>query len=224
VANLDSFPRPVRMITVTAPGVAGGLPWSTVTPGKVDMAARFRWNRSAPRRWRDMHRLAGQRTRRRGCRLTMLARMWQYQKRGVLHMHVVVACGSPAERRAADIYQAELVRLAGAHGFGWVDRKRDVREAAHAGRYLASYLVGGKNDVRETVREPDVPPLVLYVSRTLTSRTLVTMRTLRLRRLAWVLGHRDEVPWWQVLAALVGLEHGQMPPMQLVGGSALLGP
>jgi hypothetical protein len=217
LANIRAYDQPVSFVTVTAPG-ADVLPWAqgeaahrTVVP-----AYRYRWNRSAPDRWRRLHRLASQRVRRRLGQFRVLAREWEYQRRGVLHMHVVLPMATARDRHAAHLYVAALDELRHAHGFGYVDRGRQTNgrrtlpvippgaAAAYLAKYLAPTSRGGKMALSETVRQPDVPRLVVYVARELTGRTRVTMRSLRRRRLAWVIEQQTGLPWPLALEAALG--------------------
>src|SRR5438105_11100548 len=69
--------------------------------------------------------------------------------------------------------------------------------AAGAARYLCGYLMGRsrkKGTVRDNLGDPRMPRLLVYVARSLTRETLVTMR--RLRYVRWyfaALKHRCEV-------------------------------
>jgi hypothetical protein len=129
----------------------------------------------------------------------MLAWTWEYQRRGALHKHVVVGVGSARELAAAHTYAQALHELAGAHGFGFVDRGRrtggrrclEVINSQRAARYVAKYLSPLGDDhkptLSATVVRPDVPPHTAYVARSLTSETGMTMRYLRWRRKAYVL-------------------------------------
>jgi hypothetical protein len=205
VVNLDlGYDGPVLMATVTAPGrdLLRHDPDGRVSPG-----AAWWWNKNAPRHWRRLHHRAAQETRRSvGRRPTVLAWVWQYQARGVLHKHVVLGIGTPVERAAAHAYVNHLHRLAGDEDFGYVDRgrwdpkrrRRSLREMSgkHAGRYVAKYLVQRRDDggyaVSDTVMHEDVPPLIVYVARTCTERTGCTARALREHR--YLVATGEELP------------------------------
>lgn len=177
------------IVTVTAPG-ADRLP---------DRRAMVDWNLAAPARWRALHRRAREACRRRGSRVTVVSRTWEYQRRGALHVHVVLGVATARELAGAHAYAAELASRRGRHDFGFVDRGRrtggrrclEVIPAQRAARYVAKYLSpldgDGKPTLSETVTRRDVPPHVLYVSRELTALTGVTMRSLRWRRHARML-------------------------------------
>lgn len=169
------------------------------------------------------------RVRRRCGGYRMLARSWEWQLRGVLHAHVVVPCGTPRERRALDVYMAALRELVGLYGFGHelsVERMPAGASAGYLAKYLAPRDGAGKLSLTETVTRADVPRLVVYVSRDLTGRTMVTMRNLRLRRQAWCIARERSLSVLEVLQALLALPVGQPPAWQLLVGQGFdpLGP
>lgn len=184
LANVSHYGGDVVLVTVTAPG-SDRLP---------DRRAMVEWNLSAPERWRRLHSAARQAAIRLGHRVTVVSRTWEYQRRGALHVHVVVGVGTARELAGAHAYADQLARLRHLHGFGFVDRGRrvggrralEVIPAERASRYVAKYLSplghDGKPTLSETVTRRDVPPHVVHVSRRLTCETGVTMRTLRWRR------------------------------------------
>lgn len=192
-ANFGHYEGQVALISVTAPG-KDVLPWD----GKfVDRQAARAWNLTAPRRWRELHRTASQSARRRTRpgSLQILGRVWEYQKRGVLHVHVVVGVDKPINRHAARLYTDELKRLHDHHGFGYVDGKWSSYRGQNAAAYLSSYFIAGegrKASIRETVTRPDVPSHVVYVASSLTTATGVTMRSLRRVRYLWVIARQVE--------------------------------
>jgi hypothetical protein len=196
--NLDAYPGAVRLITITAPGTellgwdcSGDHegPCSGPKGCHVERAAATRWNRSAPRRWRGLHRVASQDVRRQfPGQLKILDRTWEYQRRGTLHVHVVVGIGTPAHMHAARLYADALAVRTKRWGFGFVDRKFASIPGQRAAAYLSSYLVTGKGhkmQVQDTVRREDVPASLVHISNELSQRTGVTMRTLRQRRYEW---------------------------------------
>lgn len=201
----------VQMLTVTAPGQEAGLRWdeercSHLGPHRhsgrlgcrVADAPAAAWNEKAPVWWRDLHHEASQATLRQvGRRPALLVRPWELQQRGMLHVHPVVGRSTPIERAAADTYQRELAARAARHGFGFVDRKVEVRNPVAAAAYLSSYFVAGrkgKMTLRETVSSPAMPPSIVYVSPVLSRASGITMRTLRLRRYAWRLWRQHIEP------------------------------
>src|SRR4051812_47486683 len=66
LANVEHYGGDVALITITAPG-RDRLP---------DRASMERWNLAAPRQWRDLHRAAAQRAKRRHGTFRMLAWTW----------------------------------------------------------------------------------------------------------------------------------------------------
>lgn len=209
--NLAAFAGMVRvkdalvvMFSITAPG-ADVLPWdrrhcrargphrcSGDAGCRVDPWAAREWNRTAPRRWRDLHRRAYIATTRaygKDCALWMLCRVWEKQARGVLHVHPVIACATMRQKAAAEYYRARLDEWAGAYGFGFVSRKFRPQPARGAAAYLSAYFCQGKKGkmtLRESVTTPDMPRSIVHVSTALTQATGVTMRELRFRRFVWV--------------------------------------
>lgn len=210
-AYADQVPSGVRsprvlVTAATAPGVESGIGWderrcSHLGPhkhsGKLGCralrAVAARWNASAAARWRSMHRDAYQRCRREGLRPWMLVRVWEMQKRGLLHAHPVLAYSTLSEKAAADRYVEHLDDLRHRWGFGYIERKQRVREPRAAAAYLSSYFINGKGhkaSLEESVRSQWLPRSVIHVSVELTKRSGCTMRALRLRRYEWVLSHR----------------------------------
>jgi len=194
--------RQVRMLTVTGPGVESGLTWdeavcahrgphrhSGIEGCRVAAAPAAAFNKLAPRWWRSLHHEASQATLRRvGRRPALLVRPWELQQRGILHVHPVVGSSTVSERQAADVYQQELSARAARHGFGFVDRKVQLRDPVAAAAYLSSYFVSGKKGkmtLREAVSSSAMPTSIVYVHPDLSQRSGVTMRSLRLKRYAW---------------------------------------
>jgi hypothetical protein len=117
---------------------------------------------------------------------------WEKQKRGLAHVHGVLSASSPVELRWAKAYVEALRAMAQPKGFGFVDGwhtvGRKLWPGEQAGAYLSSYFVrgrGGKAPITENVLAGDLPRLVVFVGRHLTSATGCTMRNLRLARRVW---------------------------------------
>lgn len=199
LANIREYAGDVAIVTVTAPG-RDVLPYGNDGQA-VERAAARRWNRQARHEWRKLHRKASQRAarhaHRHGGRWSVVARSWEFQRRGVLHVHVVVPMGTALERLASHVYVDALEELRHRHGFGFVDRGRAKKRGGlwiraleaipqeRAARYVAKYLGGwkrGRLEISATVGHPDVPGHVIHVRRELTRKTGVTMRELRARR------------------------------------------
>lgn len=77
---------------------------------RVDRSAP--WNDDVAMRWRDLNRAAYQACIRAGFRPWLLVRVFELQKRGLLHAHPVLAYSTVEEKRGADRYLEELDRLA----------------------------------------------------------------------------------------------------------------
>lgn len=216
-SNLTAAAERLWLVTVTAPGQAV-LPCDHVTCGekgphpqrssdgcRVDAGHAATWNRSAARRWREVNRQAQQTVRRRlGHPSPVVAGVWQLQARGVLHLHLLLAFDTDADRLAAHAYVSELRRLCPLHGFGYVDaRDRDgkagksgVMEAAKAAGYVSRYL-GESTQFVAAIATRERPRRLVYVASRVTRSTHVTMRRLRRSRHLW--SHRQRLcapPHW----------------------------
>jgi hypothetical protein len=177
---------------------------SLTAPGNDVLAGPLQievWNENAPAHWRLLNAEVQKRVRAElGIAATLLIWVWEKQRRGALHKHFVLGVATARERHAAHRYLAIMDELRGFYGFGFMDRgkwdqkrgRRSLRELTglHAGRYTAKYLTkrdeNGALVVNELVKDSDVPPLIVYVSRRLTSVTGVTMRSLREHRRLYV--------------------------------------
>lgn len=164
-----------------------------------EVAAAF--NRKAGEWWTQLHRAAKLRAdRQTGHKGKLLVRVWEKQKRGLAHVHGVVAVGTPVERAWAKAYVEALADLAPRYGFGYVDRWHKVGRrfwpGTQAGAYLSSYFArngGGKPAITENVLAGDLPRLVVFVGSHLTQRTGCTMRALRETRRQWAARYRGEL-------------------------------
>lgn len=200
--NLEAFSGNVLISAVTAPG-SDAMPWDESIccalgehkhagglGCRVDTSVSGGWNREAPAAWRRLHRRAYQDTvRRHGPgSVVLLARVWELQARGLLHVHPVLGYEGAVQMAGARAYLARLAELATQYGFGFVYSKRELVKAMpaqNAAAYLSSYFVKGrrgKTALWESVRSSAMPPSVIHVSVKLTMRTGCTMRTLRLKR------------------------------------------
>lgn len=226
--NLDAVGRPVATIAITGPG-ADRLPWDehycTVERGRrphrhsgpggcrVQERALREWCDTLSYRWQLFRQAARIATKRElgYAPAWIVARVWEPQKRGVPHLHLVVPFGTGAEKLAAWSFLKHLRRLAPEYDFGEVQRRRgrelkdrgpDLQplEGREAARYLASYLAGRrakKGSIRENIADPRLPRSLLWLTPKLTRGTLVTMRTLRRARHLWAhLDGRCELPVW----------------------------
>jgi hypothetical protein len=149
------------MFTVTAPG-SDIYPFDTelclrlpvhrcsgAIGCRVNPEAARDFNRRAGKWWSELHRAAKVRAdRATGHKGKILARVWEKQKRGLAHVHGVLAAGSPNELAWAREYVIALRELAPTKGFGFVDGwhkvGRKLWPGEQAGAYLSSYFVRGR--------------------------------------------------------------------------------
>lgn len=214
LSALDTVDHPVALITITPPG-------HEALPPSED---GFRlWNRRAAWNWAKLDRRAKGRLRRHGLRLRPLARVAQRQRRGLDHLHLVVALEHAGDRMALAAYVAHLKELGPERGFGWVDdpliarhpkgrdgrpnralpkRTRVFESASIAGRYLCRYLTES-DQLASMIAAGDHSFRPLWVSPVLTQRSGVTVRRLRRVRHAYFVvraldqGSRPTLPvWW----------------------------
>lgn len=234
-ANLHALDRPVVVVAITAPG-ADVLPWACgkdhVHSGKrgcrVKEDAADVWAEHCRDNWRQLRDAARLRCKRAGMEPAWLVeRVWEPQKRGVPHLHVVLPFGTELEKIAAHRFVGELHELAPEYLFGFVDRKLKPIGAAEAARYLVGYLMGRrrrKSGIRENIADPRMPRSLTWMTPRLTMQTLVTMRRLRTAR--WFraarrhpsstlpcLAGQELVDIAFVLAVLDGVDDANAPPI-----------
>lgn len=220
--NLESFGRPVALLTITAPG-ADVLPWDRSRckvrdperhrcSGRrgcrvVDRDAR-EWADTANLRWGWLRRAARQAVARAGLQAPiLLERVWELQLRGVPHLHLILPFGTPAERAATQRFAGELARLAPDYGWGFVDTRLQGRTAAEAAKYLSGYLVGKGSKRKASIRETAqveaerrrrgmdrLPRSLLWLTPTLTRASGITIRSLRRARHLWACANDPFVP------------------------------
>jgi len=182
--------------------------WCPRLPGRSRLARTF--NQSAGKRWSELHRAAKVRAdRATGWKGKLLARVWEKQKRGLAHVHGVISVSSPAELAWAKAYVEAVRDLSEAKGFGFVDGWHKIGRkfwpGDQAGAYLSSYFVSGRGQkapITENVLAGDLPRLVVFIGRDLTSVTGCTMRNLRKARKLWA--------WREGLLAAHGLSDGDL--------------
>lgn len=199
VENAAAASTRVELIVLTAPG-AGALPWDESkcthpkgTPHSGKNGCRCapgplaKWNATRSARWSALHRATATRLRRRFGPWRYVCQAWEPQERGAMHNNIVVRAGTPRERAQAAFYRRTLAELAPRYGFGFVDRKTDVKEALHAARYIAKYLSEGtgKLGIGDLAARGDAPAVIARVSRELTQQTGSTIRACRRRRANW---------------------------------------
>jgi hypothetical protein len=156
-----------------------------------DTAKAF--NGHAGKWFSQLHRAAKVRAdRATGFKGTLAARVWEKQKRGLAHLHGVIPVETPAQVRWAEAYVTALREMAPRYGFGFVDGWHKVGRrfwpGTQAAAYLSSYFAGGrgrKMAITENVLAGDLPRLVVFVGRDLTTKSGCTMRSLRHARRLW---------------------------------------
>jgi hypothetical protein len=156
-----------------------------------EVAAAF--NSIAGKWWSELHRAAKTRADRAcGFKGKLAARVWEKQKRGLAHLHGVISVETPAHVQWAEAYITALREMAPRYGFGFVDGWHKVGRrfwpGVQAAAYLSSYFAGGRGRkmmITENVLAGDLPRLVVFVGRELTSRSGCTMRALRNSRRLW---------------------------------------
>lgn len=207
LAALDLVAYPVALLTVTPPGDAA------LSPSEENYR---RWNRSAAIQWKRLDRRVKGRLRRQGLTLRPLARVAQRQRRGLDHLHLVIALETADDWQALRAYVGHLKALAPEYGFGFVDdptRRRRPKpgapardmvfeSAAIAGRYLCRYLAES-DQLAAMLHAGDHSFRPLWIASELTQASGVNCRRLRRVRHAWFVcraldaGSRPTLPvWW----------------------------
>jgi hypothetical protein len=230
----------VVLVSVTAPG-KDRLPWACGKNHRHrgDLGCKVKddhadmWSVDCSLRLRKLRDAARVAVDRAGLPVASLwlDRVWEPQKRGVPHAHIVCGANTPIEYAAAMRFHAEVKRLAPAYGFGEQVNVTAKMTAANASRYLTGYLMGRnrkKGTVRDNLGDPRMPRLLVYVARALTSETKVTMRRLRYARWYFAAARRqcfqfprlygDEL--FNVARVCALLERANGPPVSLEQRSA----
>lgn len=232
VAAAKGLPGDCALITITGPGNEFFAPEGSQTQDRVRTRKRL-WNESARERFSSLHREASREARRtareNGCDWRMLFRTWEWQRRRVLHVHVVMPYGTPEERDATDDYVCELWLRARDHGFGFVlggDRddaptweappkvkRMDVNATA---AYVAKYVSkagDSRNGMVNVARHAGMKGSVLHVAHTLLRASGVTMTTLRNRRRIVSRYHfaRTGARGWQEAVVVDSVQRGRAP-------------
>jgi len=156
---------------------------------RVEQRQAREWCETLAWRWAKLKTNAANYTRRHvGRPPTVLERVWEPQRRGVVHGHVVLGCKTAAEREAACVFLAKLAELAPSYGFGFskpsprpargvtveelarmpaVEAARfvrlDLKTPEFAARYLATYL-SGRSKYKPSIRETLADPAMAYLS------------------------------------------------------------
>jgi hypothetical protein len=184
--NLEALgPGGIMLLTVTAPG-------RDLLPMQGDVvesrAARL-WNRSASKRWSQLWRRAQQDARRHGHASPLICCVWQMQRRGVLHLHLVLDYRT-SEAAAATRHVIAYVRSRRRQfGFGHTDAR--LMPTERAARYLSHDLTDERGQLLAAARLRDRPRRLEYVRSDLLQLTRCTMRRLHRVRQLWAHLNRD---------------------------------
>jgi hypothetical protein len=141
----------------------------------VEEAADW-FNQTAARRMRRLHRAAAARVKRQpDAELLRVAFVWEMHRRGVVHAHPVLAYGTPAQRRGADLYLGAVAELASKYEFGFTDRSKCVYATEDAARYC------GKHILQTALTRPR-PGRIVHIHPTLVAATGCSIASLRRQR------------------------------------------
>jgi len=188
--SVSSYAGPVMLVTVTAPG-RSVLPWSIERPSECDRAALAEWSVTIPERWRSLNNKARTNALNRSkasSGLTVIAYVWQSQKRGAPHLHVLVPATLLGRR-----YASAVKELAASHGFGFVDIQPSTGSALAAAHYLSRYLTRDLNE-RTNRFAGFLPRRPAYVNRHAMRKAGVSVRIARCIRRLWVYANIDRNP------------------------------
>ena len=176
----------VALGTITPPG-AHALPWDKKICGsiphacsgeggcRVELATATTFNIHAPANLTALHEAACARVHRQlHTRPRLLARVWEFQKRGVLHAHYVLPHGTLQQAAVTAAYADAVAELSPAYGFG-AAASPQIRAAEHAASYCAKQL-------RETANETTAPRTIVYIDPHLKKITGCNALALRERR------------------------------------------
>lgn len=174
--NLAALGGSVVLLSLTAPG-KDRLPWDCSREHVHSGARGCRvkgdyadlWAAAAPGNWKRLRDAARRAVERRGLPTAalVLERVWEPQKRGVPHLHVVAGARDELELEAAAAFHEELLRLAQDYGFGRQLHITRPMDAAEAARYLAGYLLGRsrrKGTIRANLGDPRMPASLIWMT------------------------------------------------------------
>lgn len=149
--NLSAAGDSLLVVSLTPPG-AERLPWdidhcsrrrphecSGPKGCRVQQRAAREWNDTAAWRWQKLREAARNATRRQlgldasGEKVVIWERVWEPQKRGVIHGHVVLPYGTEREREIANVFCVELCRRVRSYDFGWIQPSPRLRHLKRAG-------------------------------------------------------------------------------------------
>jgi hypothetical protein len=176
-AGLGAYAGLTTLTDITAPG-RDVLPYDPERPDRCLEGPVAAWNYLAPKKWRDLHRVATKRAKRAAgdAPWRVLAKVWQEQRRGALHLHLVLPYATEAEKAGSVAYVEALDENRERYGFGFVDRRLKVGSPASSASYIGRYVT------EELAKCPQLPGHVVGVAQVLTTRSGVTVRSLRAAR------------------------------------------
>ena len=189
-------------VTLTAPGVDGGLLWdqscghregecSGEKGCRVERVPMGIWNSTAPQRWSWFVTEL-----RRQTKLDVqFAGTWETQARGALHRHALIWCAGITDRR----FRAAVRLCASRYGFGrqfdvQLISSSDAREQARKAGYCAAYVT--KAGERATTMSVETGELKVGGYRTWSAsrRWGQTIKYIRAEQRAWAEEHRQGRP------------------------------
>lgn len=223
------------LITLTGPGNAWFLDAAAGDRLSVPAAKRW-WNFTARERYAALFRAASrgprEHAREDGADWRVLYRTWEWQKRRVLHVHLVLPYGTEAEQAATDEFVSRLHDLARDFGFGfvlggdsgdepsweWPPRVERVDVNAVAA-YVSKYVSKGgpaSDGMVSVARSAGMRGSVLYIAPGLLRASGVSMTTLRNRR-----SIATRYPWarssrrsWEAARFVATVQRGRPPLTQ----------
>lgn len=225
-------PEGFFFVTLTAPGVEGGLVWdqscghvdgecSGEKGCKVERLPMAVWNSTAPQRWSwfvtEM--------RRQLTKALQFCGSWETQARGALHRHVIIWCPGVTFRR----FKAAVRLSAHRYGFG---RQYDVqpmsgadaRDVARRAGYCAAYVTKGSERAESLDTDTGELRQGGYWAWSASRHWGQTMKAIRAEQRAWVverLGRPDSADAEPGGAAALDLEreiYAAFPGSVLVEG------
>lgn len=173
------------MLTLTAPG-DDRLPRGSFEPFQVG----WFWNAAMMGRWRDLRAAAVKYANRKvpDQRSGVLVYVPERQRRGALHLHVVLGAETHLEKRWCEAFGRYCMRNKRRYGFGQQSKldRQWSRAAESLDKYvskLARYITKGR--LTEAWETGELPARAFYVSRRLLGCSGVTIRLLRRRVSLW---------------------------------------
>lgn len=171
------------MVTVTAPG-DDRLPRRP--DGMCEISPLAEWCSTMMERWHGLRNRSRWRALRSGSGLVVLSYVWQLQKRGAPHLHIVVPAGVTGQKFAYAVKDS-----AAEFDFGFVDIRSGGEFAVAAASYVSRYLV---RDLELTGGEyaQFLPSRPAYINRELCRKAGVGIAVARKVRHLWVYANRDD--------------------------------